>query len=89
MKLIELTDEQYRDLKPGLDALGCTMVVTRPEYEACECPHCGRYDDWSDIEWDDPCGYELEAWARCPECDGLHNLVFTLTHNIPVRDEED
>ena len=54
-------------------------------YETHECPHCGNNDDWSDIEWEDPCGYELCAWARCPVCGGLHKLVFELEDNIPVE----
>jgi len=59
--------------------------MERYAYKTNECPHCGKQNDWSDIEWEDPYEYELVAWTRCPECGGLHKLVFTLTENIPTE----
>ena len=72
--------ERIRRTQEIRDAARCGC-----EYDEATCPHCGRYDDWSDIEWEDPCSGELVAWARCPECDGLQKLVWTLTENVPVE----
>jgi len=54
-------------------------------YDEGTCPHCGQQDDWSDIQWDDPLNGELDAWARCPICNGMHKLVWKLEENIPVE----
>lgn len=55
------------------------------DYNETTCPHCGGYDDWSDIEWEDPCCEKLAAWLRCPNCGGLHKLIWKLADNIPVE----
>lgn len=49
------------------------------------CPHCGGYDDWSCIEWDDPYDAEYTAFATCPHCGKLHKLVYTLTEHVAVE----